>query len=320
MSQRTKVLSRRIESFGDDVVELVDDLSGEEWKAGSRKAKAHLPGPSPSLLRATNHRPYRTKSRNIPMEKNEIKTDRINEGRRAFLKTAATAMALLPFSYLPLPAAAEAGGQNRMKIGVIGSGRIGGTLGSLWIKAGHEVLFSSRHPEELEELAEGLGPGARAGMPREAAVFGEVVLVSVPYHAVPQIGRDFADELAGKVVLETGNPYPSRDGEMAVKARARGTGLSSAGFLPGVRLVRAFNTIPHYDLRSEAHRSGDLVAIPLASDDPAALKVASQIVKDAGFEPVVVGPLSRAKDFDVGTPVYARALTARELRQQLGID
>ena len=107
---------------------------------------------------------------------------------------------------------------------------------------------------------------------------------------------------------------------MAVKARARGTGVSSAEFLPGVRLVRAFNTIAHYDLRSEAHRSGERVAIPLASDDQEALQVASQLVKDAGFEPVVVGPLSRAKDFDYGTSVYARALTASELRQQLGLD
>ena len=254
------------------------------------------------------------------MDKCKIIGDKINLDRRKFLKAAATVMAILPFAHLPLPTVAGAAGPSPMKIGVIGSGRIGGTLGSLWVEAGHEVLFSSRHPQELEELAKRLGPNARVGMPREAAVFGEVVLVSVPYHAVPQIGRDFAEELAGKVVLETGNPYPSRDGEMAVIARARGTGICSAEFLPGVRLVRAFNTIPYYDLRSEARRPGDRVAIPLAGDDPQALEVASQLVKDAGFEPVVVGPLSCAKDFDFGTSVYGRALTARALRQQLGID
>jgi predicted dinucleotide-binding enzyme len=82
----------------------------------------------------------------------------------------------------------------------------------------------------------------------------------------------------------------------------------------------AGNDIPYYDLRSEAHRSGDRVAVPLAGNDPQALEVASKLVRDAGFEPVVVGSLSRAKDFDFGTPVYARSLTARELRQQLGID
>lgn len=246
---------------------------------------------------------------------------KIDKNRRAFLRTAVGAMAFLSLGGLPLPAATVfAAGQKKMKIGVIGSGRIGGTVGALWVKAGHEVLFSSRHPEELKGLVESLGPAARAGMPGEAAAFGEVVLISVPYHAVPQIGRDFARELAGKVVLETGNPYPSRDGEMAVEARAKGTGLASAEFLPGVRLVRAFNSVGHLSLRSEAHRPGERVAIPLAGDDREALAVASQLVEDAGFEPVLVGPLSRAKEFDVGTTVYGRALTARELRRYLGID
>lgn len=244
-----------------------------------------------------------------------------NGGRRKFLKTAGIMMAILVLVSFPYPMSAQdtAGGR-RMKIGIIGSGRIGGTLGALWVKAGHEVLFSSRHPDELKELVERLGPAARAGTPRDAAVFGEVILISVPYHAVPEIGRDLGRELAGKVVLETGNPYPSRDGEMAVAAQIKGMGLASAEYLPGVRLVRAFNTIPSSALRSEAHRAGDRVAIPLASDDAEALAVASRLVKDAGFEPVVVGPLARAKDFDIGTAVYARALTARELRKALGMD
>ena len=249
------------------------------------------------------------------------KKNTINKSRREFLRTAATTIAFFSFASLPWPASGEVAEiQKPMRIGVIGSGRIGGTLGALWVKAGHEVLFSSRHPAELEALVERLGPRARTGMPREAAVFGEVVLISIPYHAVPQIGRDLARELAGKVVLETGNPYPARDGDMALKARTRGTGLSSAEFLPGVRLVRAFNSVGYMALRSEAHRPGDRVAIPLAGDDRQALAVAARLVEDAGFEPVVVGTLMRAKDFDVGTTVYGQALTANELRRQLGID
>src|SRR5512146_2772659 len=97
-----------------------------------------------------------------------------------------------------------------LKSGISGAGKIGGTLAELWVKAGHEVLVSSRHPAELEGLARSLGPRARAGTPRDAAVFGDVVLVSVPYGALPQIGRDLAKELAGKVVLDTGNPYRRR--------------------------------------------------------------------------------------------------------------
>src|SRR6185312_12837119 len=135
--------------------------------------------------------------------------------------------------------------------------------------------------------------------------------------ALPQIGKDLANELKGKIVLDTGNPYPQRDGDMAVEARRKGTGVASAEFLPGVRLVRAFNAINSGDLKREAHRSGELVAIPLAGDDPEALAMAQRLVRDAGFEPVVVGPLSRAREFDVGTPVYTRLLTAKELRAAL---
>jgi hypothetical protein len=217
------------------------------------------------------------------------------------------------------PIAAGAEEAAGLKIGIIGAGRIGGTLASLWVKAGHEVLLSSRHPDQLQGLARELGPGARAGTPREAATFGDVVLISVPYGALPQVGRDLAKELAGKVVLDTGNPYPDRDGEMAVEARRKGTGVASAEFLPGVRLVRAFNAISHRSLRSEAHRAGELVGIPIAGDDERALGVAARLVRDAGFEPVVVGPLARAKLFDVGTPVYTQVLTARELRSRLGM-
>lgn len=145
-------------------------------------------------------------------------------------------------------------------------------------------------------------------------------MVSVPYGALPRVGRDYAANLKGKVVLDTCNPYPSRDGDMTDAAREKGTGVASAEYLPGVRLVRAFNSIPHFSLRDEAYRKGEPVAVPLAADDDAALKLAVRLVKDAGFEPVVVGPLSRAKEFDVGTPVYGRALTVRELRRGLGID
>jgi predicted dinucleotide-binding enzyme len=151
-----------------------------------------------------------------------------------------------------------------LKIGIIGAGQIGGTLAKLWVAAGNEVLISSRHPEELRPLAQSLGPKARVGTPREAAVFGDVVLVSIPYGALPQIGRDLKPELAGKIVLDTGNPYPQRDGDMALEARRVGTGVASTRYLPGVRLVRAFNAINSSDLASDAHRPGQPIAIPRA--------------------------------------------------------
>jgi hypothetical protein len=232
-----------------------------------------------------------------------------------------SALAVLSVPLLPgaAAAAAAAGSVQPVKIGIIGAGKIGGTLATLWVKAGHEVLISSRHPDELKTLAQSLGPKAHVGTPREAAMFSDVVLISVPYGALPQVGKDLANELAGKIVLDTGNPYPERDGDMALEARKKGTGVASAELLPGVRLVRAFNAISAGNLNSEAHRAGEPIAIPLAGDDAHALAVASQLVRDAGFEPVVVGPLSSAKRFDVGTPVYVQLRTAKELRARLGL-
>jgi hypothetical protein len=205
-----------------------------------------------------------------------------------------------------------------MKIGIIGTGRIGGALAKLWVAAGHEVLISSRHPDELRPLAKQLGPRARVGTPKEAASFGDVVLVSVPYKALPELGRDLKAELAGKIVLDTCNPYPGRDGDMANEARKKGTGVADPEFLPGTRLVRAFNAINAGSLASEAHRKRPLVGIPLAGDDAEALRVAQRLVTDAGFDPVVVGGLARAREFDVGTPVYTKLLTGAELRKALG--
>jgi 8-hydroxy-5-deazaflavin:NADPH oxidoreductase len=234
--------------------------------------------------------------------------------------SAAAAVVLIAWTVAAAAASpAAARPEAPLKIGIIGAGHIGGTLASLWVKAGHELLVSSRHPDQLAGLVRSLGPRARAGTPREAALFGDVVLISVPYGALPQIGRDLRTELSGKIVLDTGNPYPQRDGDMAVEARRKGTGVSSTQFLPGVRLVRAFNAINSGDLAGEAHRSGERIAIPLAGDDSQALEVAQRLVRDAGFEPVVVGPLARARDFDVGTAVYTRLMTAAQLRQALGL-
>lgn len=240
------------------------------------------------------------------------------QSRREFLGTVLAASAGVAMGWPQLARCADAANAS-LKIGVIGAGRIGGTLGELWVKAGYPVMFSSLDLEHDKELAGRLGAGAQAGTPAQAAAFGDVLLISVPYTALPQIGRDYAQSIKGKVVLDTSNPIQGRDGEMAIAARAKGTGVASAEYLPGARLVRAFNSVGYMSLRSEAHRAGDKIAIPLAADDDAALQVAKRLVEAAGFEPVVVGPLSKAKEFDVGTPVFGKALTASELRKSLGI-
>ena len=248
------------------------------------------------------------------------KNDAVKQTRRSFLQAAGTAAAGLVVGGLPLALRAASDVPKSFRIGVIGSGRIGGTVGELWVKAGHQVMFSSLDLEHDKALAARIGAGARAGTPKEAAAFGEVLLISVPYAALPQLGRDLGDLLKGKIVLDTCNPIPGRDGDMAVEARAKGTGVASPQFLPGARLVRAFNSVGYSRLQSEAHRAGERVGIPLAGDDAAALQTAVRLVRDAGFEPVVVGALARAREFDTGMPVYGKALTAAELRRGLGIN
>ena len=206
-----------------------------------------------------------------------------------------------------------------MKIGIIGTGDIGGALARHWGAAGHQLVISSRHPEQLQALAKEIGPNVKVGTPQEAAAFGDVVMLAVPYSALPQVGRDYAAELKGKVVMDAGNPYPGRDGDMAVRDRQRGTGVAVKEYLPGTRLVRAFNAINAGPLANQAFEKPQRLGIPLASDDPEALKIAAQLVSDAGFDPVPVGGLARAREFDVGTPVYVRGMTAAELRKALNL-
>ena len=242
--------------------------------------------------------------------------DVMKPNRRRLLQAAAASLAL---GGLPLAARTAGEAAGKIKIGVIGSGRVGGTVGELWVKAGHEVMFSSLDLEHDKALAARLGAGARAGTSREAGAFGDVLFIAVPYSAVPQVGRDLGDTLKGKVVLDACNPIPSRDGDMAIEAKAKGTGVASPQFLPGARLVRAFNCVGYASMRSEAHRAGERLGIPLAGDDAAALRIAVRLVQDAGFEPVVVGGLARAKDFDYGTPIFGRPMTAAEVRRTLGV-
>lgn len=196
---------------------------------------------------------------------------------------------------------------------------MGGGLGRLWARAGHEILFSSRHPEELASLVADAGPNARAGYPQEAAEFGEVILIAVPYGALPQIGQDHGGLMQGKVVIDCGNPREDRDGPMANDALARGTGVASAGYLPGTRLVRAFNAIAYTMLTNNRTPTGELIGVPVAGDDPEAVAIAVRLVRDAGLDPVVVGGLADARRFDRGTPVYVRGMSARQLREALGL-
>ena len=204
--------------------------------------------------------------------------------RRALL--GAAGMLILQTALQPTTALGQTWYGSKMKIGIIGAGHIGGTIGELWAKAGHPVFFSSRHPEELKDLAARIGPLAQAGTVDQAIAFGDVVFIAVPYGALPQIGTDYGKSLAGKVVLDANNAVSSRDGAIAEEAERDGIGVTSQKYLPDTRLVRAFNTLSYMIFAREANRPAPRLAIPIAGDDPEAVQVAAGLVRDAGFDPV----------------------------------
>jgi predicted dinucleotide-binding enzyme len=209
----------------------------------------------------------------------------------------------------------------KMPIGIIGSGHTGGTVGGLWVKAGHSVMFSSRHPEELKDMVAKLGPLAKGGSVAEAIAFGDALLVAVPYRALPSIGEENRDALKGKIVLDASNAVAARDGgDLRGEVDRNGIGVTSQKYLPGTHVVRAFNTLSYMILGREANRPDPRLAIPIAGDDPKAVQVATELVRDAGFEPVVVGKLAAASRFQQGGPGYGQNVTAVDLRRTLSLS
>jgi predicted dinucleotide-binding enzyme len=170
-------------------------------------------------------------------------------------------------------------------------------------------------------LATEIGDNASIGATKEAARFGEVVVVAVPFGAWPALAKEIGPEIEGKVVADAGNLYPARDGKMAEDAiKAGGSGVYLKTLLPKARVVRAFNSVNYKTLASEAHRSGERLGMMIAGDDTKAVEIVAGLVHDAGFEPVEVGPLRDANRFDLGTPVFNKAMTAAEYRKALGLS
>jgi len=207
-----------------------------------------------------------------------------------------------------------------MKIAIIGAGWLGGTVGKIWVKAGHQVMFSSRHPDKQKRVATLLGALASGGTVEEAAAFGDVVLIAVPYRALKALGQELRSSLAGKVVLDACNPYAPDAASLIRDVEAEGVALASARLLPGARLVRAFSAVDATAVEASAAGRGERLGVPLASDDSAALQVAKQLVRDAGCEPVTVGDLTSARRFQRGGAGFRAHLSAPALCRALGLQ
>jgi 8-hydroxy-5-deazaflavin:NADPH oxidoreductase len=235
--------------------------------------------------------------------------------RRMLLSTGG----MLILSALLQPVRLFAQGSSPSRIGIIGAGNIGSTIGGLWVKSGHPVMFSSRHPDELKDMVTKLGNLAQAGSVEQAIAFGEVLFIAVPYGAIPQIGKDYSAAMKGKVMLDACNAVSTRDGAIADEVEQNGIGVISQKYFPDVRIVRAFNTMSYMIFAREANRADPKLAIPIAGDDAQAVQVAASLVRDAGFDPVVVGKLADARRFQRGQPGYGQSVSAAELKQKLSL-
>jgi len=243
--------------------------------------------------------------------------DTIDHGRRNFLHLAGCGLGFAALATGPGRAWAQTTPASPLKIGSIGAGRMGGALGALFVKAGYPVMFSSRHPENLKEMAARLGPLAQAGSVEQAVAFGDVIIMVVPYAALEEIGKVHGRGLASKpLVMDVCNPIARRDGEAIVKwvNENGGAGLASAKLLPGSRIVRAFNGISYRKLPEDARRPGGPVGVPIAGDDQKAISIAEGMIRAIGFEPVLIGGLAMGKYLLPGTPL-ADEHSPAELRQ-----
>jgi predicted dinucleotide-binding enzyme len=206
-----------------------------------------------------------------------------------------------------------------MKIGIIGPGQIGSTVGTLWVKADHDVLFGSRHPDKRAALTTGDGRRAPVATTAAAAGFADVVFVAIPFGGWPELAHQLGARLAGKVVIDASNPVRARDGAVAemVQELGRGSGAFVAELLPASRVVKAFNTLAASTLAREAGRAGERLAVPVAGNDAEAVATTAGLVRDAGFDPVTLEGIDRASAFEMGTAAFNSPMSAATLRRAL---
>lgn len=207
-----------------------------------------------------------------------------------------------------------------MKIGIVGSGNIGGTAARLFVEAGHEVALSnSRGPETLTDLVKALGVQAHALTVEEAARFGDVILVAIPLGKYKELP---AEAFYGKVVIDAGNYYPERDGHLSELDSGETTSseLMSA-HLKGARLVKGFNTIYYMHLASQGDASKaleDRRAIFIAGDDSGAKEIVAKLIEEIGYAAVDTGFLSEGGRLQQpGTPIYNQELSAKQAAELL---
>ncbi|WP_452219276.1 NADPH-dependent F420 reductase [Lacinutrix undariae] len=203
-----------------------------------------------------------------------------------------------------------------MTIGIIGSGHIGGNLGKHWAKAGHQILFSSRHPNELTPLVNATGNQAKAVNINEAfEANADVYLLATPFKAIDNIAELYAGTYANSIIIDATNPYPERDGTMAQNVREANYNASeyTAMKFNTARTAKAFNTISSEYLKDYAFKVEDKIAVPFAAQDQKSKAITQTLIEDIGFDAVCVGNLSDSKIMDPEEEIYGMSVSKTEL-------
>src|SRR5262245_38024917 len=205
-----------------------------------------------------------------------------------------------------------------MRIAILGSGNMGGTLGRLFAAAGHSVAFSfSRDRGKLERLARESGPRARATAPRDAAASAQVVLLSVLWAQMPQVLKA-AGPMAGKVLVDCTNPMTPSDDALAVGLRTSGAEIV-ARRARGAHVVKAFNTVPVELLRAGLEVLPAPPSVCFCGDDPAAKRRVARLIRELGFEPTDCGRLSSARYLEPLAMIVGELAYNQRKRPEVGV-
>lgn len=194
-----------------------------------------------------------------------------------------------------------------MKIGIIGSGGIGGTIGTLWAKAGHEVLFSSRNPEKLSTLVAAADSKAQAGTIAAAASFADVIFLAVYYWTTDE-ALSAAGSLVNKIIIDATNPYIRTAAGQIQRVPNVSAALELAQKLPDSKIVKAYNTLPTETFATE-HHCQDPYVLFYCGDDADAKATVAQLITDSGFAGIDIGDLSNVVNQEPGGILYNTPLT-----------
>ncbi len=207
---------------------------------------------------------------------------------------------LLLLALITMGVAGAAAGRDTQRsktIAMIGAGDMGSALGRLWAAAGYEVIFATRHPDELDSVVAAAGHGAEAASVGEAVARADIICLAVPYSAEPSIAAEHGEAMKGKVLVDVDNALEYRDGAIAEEAEAVGEAIYSARLFEGTRFIRAFNLKAAYSFPEPDEVDSADFDMPWTTNDPSVRPVAEALIRATGGTPVYEGGLENAREY-----------------------